>query len=150
MSKKPELPAELKKLVAKVGPAVSPSEVDSYGRIRNIIDESHRIRTIVNAWKLQQTQERGLREKYAFTLIVSFIVQAALINVVFLLVGMEWIKYDPGVAKAFILAVFGELSAMVFFIVKYLFRPGSDKVLELTTSQKPARRKVSRGKKSGD
>lgn len=153
MSKKPELPAPLQDLVDKIGDPVSPSDVDTYAKLKNVLDQSHRVRTIVNAWKKQQDQERDMRGRYAFALIIAMMVQAVIINTIFLLIGCGKLTYEPWTAKVFITAVFAELAAMVFFIVKYLFRPGADKVLELASDPLrpgPSRTTAAKRGKSGD
>jgi hypothetical protein len=131
MPKKPDIPEALRGYVADVGRPVTSSDVDTYGKLRNILDESHRVRTIVNAWKAQQTQDRNMRRKYATILLWAMGVQSVIINSVFFLIGFDRMKVDPWTARTFIRAVFAEIASMVFFIVKYLFRPSTDTVLEL-------------------
>src|ERR1700722_9868247 len=87
ISKKPELPDQLARFVEKVGDPVSFSDVDTYVKLQNVRDQSHRVRTIVNAWKKQQEQERGMRGKYALALIIAMFVQGITINVIFLAIG---------------------------------------------------------------
>jgi len=53
-SSKPQLPENLKGLVADIGRPVSPADVDTYGKLRAIADRSHQIRTIVNACKTER------------------------------------------------------------------------------------------------
>ncbi len=62
----PQLPESLRALVKDTGRPVSTEDIDSYGRLREVQDRSHRVRAIVKAWKDQQTQDRQLREKYAY------------------------------------------------------------------------------------
>ena len=73
--------------------------------------------------------------------------QAVIVNIAFFLIGFGLMKADPGTARVFIIAVFSEIAAMVFFIVKYLFRPGSDEVLKLAGSKPGTRRSAARGKR---
>jgi hypothetical protein len=49
MTKKAELPAKLNELLAKLGDPVSASDLDTYAKLRSVRDQSHRVRTIVNA-----------------------------------------------------------------------------------------------------
>lgn len=131
MPKKTEIPDALRAYVEDLGSPVTSTDVDTYSKLSETLDRSHRIRTIVNAWRAQQSQDRAMRRKYATWLIVAMGVQAIIINAVFFLIGYEVLKVDPWTARSFILAVFGELAAMVYFIVKYLFRPASETVLQL-------------------
>ena len=70
-----------------------------------------------------------MRQKYAKWLLAAMFVQMALVNLAFLAIGFGWIQINPWVANSFILAVFGEISGMVLFIVKYLFPKVSSDVL---------------------
>jgi len=58
----PELPEGLKALVKDIGRPVSTEDVDTFGRLQEIQDRSHRLRAIVKAWKDQQTQDRRMRD----------------------------------------------------------------------------------------
>ncbi|MBI1917274.1 MAG: hypothetical protein HYS12_21450 [Planctomycetes bacterium] len=126
----PQVPDTLKNLVQDVGKPVSSSDVDSYGKLRQIQDRSHQIRTIVKAWKDQQAQDRKMRERYAIYLIVAMGVQALVVNVVFVLMGCGVLSFEAWTAKTFIMSVFAEIAAMVLIVVKYLFTPSSEKVLQ--------------------
>ena len=72
MSKKPELPAKFGQSLEKVGDPVSSSDLDTYARLQNVRDQSHRVRTIVNAWKKQRAHaggaERRFNPRYIFPL----------------------------------------------------------------------------------
>jgi amino acid permease len=125
----PSIP--LPKVVEKVGKPVSPQDVDTYGRLKEIHDHSHRTRTIVGAWKKQQTEERAMRRTYATSLLIALGVQAILVNTIYILVGCKILVFDPWTSRTFIMAVFAEIAAMVFWIVKYLFRQTGNEVLQL-------------------
>lgn len=143
--KKPDIPASLSKYVSDVGPAVTPDDVDTFGKLQDIRDRSHWVRSIVNAWKNQQTQDRAMRKSYATCLMIALAVQIATINVVYILMGCGVLTFDPWTARVFIMAVFAEVAAMVFFIVKYLFRTTGDKVLELAAPPTPKNQDRRRG-----
>src|SRR5438477_13005173 len=95
----PQVSAGLKDLVQDVGKPVSSSDVDSYGKLRQIQDRSHQIRTIVKAWKDQQVQDRNMRERYATYLIVAMAMQALVVNVVFVLMGCGVLTFEAWTAK---------------------------------------------------
>src|SRR5438105_3981457 len=90
----PQVPDTLKNLVQDVGKPVSSSDVDSYGKLRQIQDRSHQIRTIVKAWKDQQVQDRNMRERYATYLIVAMAMQALVVNGVFVLMGCGVLTFE--------------------------------------------------------
>jgi len=132
----PQVPDTLKNLVQDVGKPVSSSDVDSYGKLRQIQDRSHQIRTIVKAWKEQQAQDRKMREHYATYLMAAMGAQALVVNVVFVLMGCGVLSFEAWTAKTFIMSVFAEIAAMVLIVVKYLFTPSSEKVLQFLAGKK--------------
>jgi hypothetical protein len=134
----PQIPDNSKGLVQDVGKPVTLSQVDTFGKLRQIRDRSHQIRTIVKAWKDQQAQDRKMRERYATYLIVAMGLQAITINVVFVLMGCGVLTFEAWTARTFILSVFAEIAAMVLIVVKYLFTPSSDKVLQFLGQKKAA------------
>jgi hypothetical protein len=126
----PQIPDNLKALVQGVGKPVTSSEVDTFGKLRQIRDRSHQIRTIIKAWRDQQAQDRKMRERYATYLILAMGIQAFVVNVVFVLMGCSVLTVEAWTANTFIMAVFAEIAAMVLIVVKYRFTPSSDKVLQ--------------------
>ena len=130
-------PDALKAKVRQVGRPVSAEDIDGYGQLRAIADRSHRLRTIVKAWKDQQTQDRELRGEYARWLLVALAVQAVVVNVAFVLLGCGVLNVDPWTARAFILAVFGEIAALVLVVVRYLFVPPDESILRYLDERKP-------------
>lgn len=115
--------------------------MDSYGKLRQIEDRSHQVRTIVKAWKDQQAQDRKMRERYANYLIAAMGLQALVVNVIFVLIGCAVLNFEPWTARTFIMSVFAEMAAMVLIVVKYLFTPSSDKVLQFLSEKPRMRRK---------
>ncbi len=132
----PQVPDTLKNLVQNVGEPVSSADVDSYGKLRQIEDRSHQVRTIIKAWKDQQAQDRKMRERYANYLIFAMGLQALVMNVIFVLIGCGALTFEPWTARTFIVSVFAEIASMVLIVVKYLFTPSSDKVLQFLSEKK--------------
>lgn len=137
----PKIPDNLKDLVQDVGNPVTSSDVDTFGKLRQIEDRSHQVRTLVKAWKDQQTQDRKMRERYATCLIGAMGVQALVVNVVFVLMGCGVLTFEAWTARTFIMSVFAEIAAMVLIVVKYLFTPSSDRVLQFLDEKKRSIRK---------
>ena len=125
MDKEPELPEALGRHVKQVGKPVTSEEVDSYAKLQGVRDRSHRLRTRVRAWKDQQAQDRQMRERYANLLIWGMGFQVLFVNVVVVLLGCKVLVLEQWTAQTFIVSVFVEITALVFVVVKYLFR-GSD------------------------
>lgn len=63
-------------------------------------------------------------------------VQAPIVNVVFVLMGSNVLTFEAWTARTFIMGVFAEIAAMVLIVVKYLFTPSSDKVLQFLDQKK--------------
>jgi len=72
-----------------------------------------------------------MRRVYANWLMAVMSLQIVVIHVVFVLIGLGILKFEPWTANVFITAVFAEISAMVLLVVKYLFPATTDKILDL-------------------
>jgi len=103
--------------------------VDTYGRLQEIFDKSAKLQRILEAWERQHTEERSMRRTYAKWLLIALFIQAFIVNVAFFAIGFGYLTVSEWVANSFILAVFGEIAAMTFFIIKYLFPKTSADVL---------------------
>ena len=123
------LPDSIREKVVSVGTPVTSDEVDTYRQLQEIRDKSKKLSTILDAWERQHSEERKLRQTYALWLLVGLFVQMVLVNAAFFAIGLKWIQVDKWVANAFILAVFGEIASMTFFVIKYLFPKVSSDVL---------------------
>lgn len=133
----PSVPASLQALVREVSASVTTEEIDTYGKLREIHDKSHRLRVIVKAWNDQQTQDRKLREKFARYLMVALAIQAVLVNVFFLLMGFGLFSVEQWTARLFVALVFGEIAALVLVVVKYLFAPPAESILRYLDRANP-------------
>jgi hypothetical protein len=131
MSKTLNIPDALKNRIIGVGGEVRPEDVDVFGRIREIEDKSYKLRTVLDAWERQQSEERALRQGYAKKILIALFVQMGLVNIAFFAVGFRWIAVEPWVANTFIMAVFGEIAAMALIVIKYLFPAVGSDVLSL-------------------
>lgn len=128
------IPKELLGKVASLGSSVTPGEIDAYDRFRGIEDRSFKLKTFLEAWERQHEEERKLRKKYATRILNALCVQGVLVNISFFAIGFNWIKVEPWVANSFILAVFGEIAGISFFVVKCLFpKPQADVLSNIHT-----------------
>ena len=103
---------------------------DEVNAVRAGADRSHYINEVVQKWSNQQDSDRQLRWVYAGVLIGILLLQVITVNVAFFKIGGGTLKVDEWTARVFIMSVFGELAAMVFFIVKYLFRSTGDDIIK--------------------
>jgi len=124
-----DVPPSLQEKVLSVAASVTSVELDTYGKLREIHDRSAKLRTILEAWERQHSEERRLRQTYAKWLLGGLFVQGLLVNFAFFAIGLHWIVVEQWTANTFILAVFGEIAGMAFFIIKYLFPKVSADVL---------------------
>ncbi len=106
MSTSSDLPKELQALVTDVGRPVTSQDVDAYRQLQRIKDDTLRIRTVLKAWKEEQTQDRNLRDRYAFWLMLGLGVQVVTITTIYILMGLELLKYEVWTANTFIMGVF--------------------------------------------
>ena len=129
MSEDPELPADLGKHVKKMGKPVTSKDVDSYAKLQDVRDQSHRLRTFVRAWKDQQAQDRKMRERYANLLLWGMGIQTAFVNLIVVLIGCKVLVLEQWTGQIFIVSVFAEIAALVLVVTKYLFRGTDDSAL---------------------
>ena len=130
-SGQPDIPSELRRFVETTGSSVSPEEIEPWARFREVEDRSYRLRTLVQTWEHQQREERELRRDYASRLLWMWVVQALVVNLAFVLIGLRILVVDQWVANAFILSVFAELVGMVLIVMRYLFPKDGDSLLNL-------------------
>jgi len=131
MSANPSLSAETKFLVDETENRVTSQDLDVFERVDHLREGRKHHATIISAWKQQQIQDRKMRKKYATWLLIAMSGQILSINLIFLLLGLGGLKYEPWTANTFIMAVFAEVAALVLLVVKYLFPPSTDKILDL-------------------
>ena len=129
------LPA-IQQAVEKVGivndpDPVSSDQIENFGRLQDIQERTKHHRTIIAVWKQQQDQDRKMRKLYANWLIGAMVVQVVAINVIFVLIGRDVLKFESWTANTFVMATFAEISALVLIVVKYLFPTTTDRILDL-------------------
>jgi hypothetical protein len=131
VSESARLPETLRSLVKSIDTPVSSDEIDTYARLRDVEDRSHRVRTILDAWSNQQTHDRNMRQRYASWLAWIMSAQLLVLNVVFVLIGTGTLKLQEWTVNLFVISVFGEIVGLTIIVVKYLFPTTSDKLLDL-------------------
>ena len=131
MKEKPTIPETIRNRVAEIGEPINPQALDSFERLTQISDQSYQLRTIIGAWREQQNSDRKMRGTYATWLLVLVSGQIIFINVVFILLGIGFIKVPEWVASIFIGGVFAEITGLVLIVVKYLFPEGGKPAVDL-------------------
>jgi len=102
---------------------MKPADFKNYINMQKQLDESYKIKVIIDAWKEQQEADRKLRDKYALWLIIFLGFQLIFISVLMVFIGLAKLEYDQWLIKIFISSVFAEIVGMVYVIVRYLFTP---------------------------
>lgn len=125
------LSPQIKAKISEIGSEVTSKDLESYGKLKEIEDRSFRLRKIIDAWEKQHTEERNMRKGFAKAILFALFIQIVSINIAFFLIGFNKIHVEQWVANTFIIAVFTEISAMVFAIVKYLFPEKGNEILQL-------------------
>jgi len=122
-----QIPEELRKLVSQVGDPVTSDQLAIYEKLQGMSDKSYKLRTIVNAWEGQNTEERRMRRGFGIAIIVALFIQIIVINAAFFLIGANKITVTQWVANTFIISVFTEIVSMTLLVLRYLFpKVGSD------------------------
>ena len=128
MPTKPVIPKSVESRVIETSP-IGEKELDAASKYQAAMDKSQKLRALLAAWENQHKEERAMRKQYAKWLLGAMISQLALVNVTVFLVGNGTLTFDPWVVKIFIVSVFGEVAAMTFWVVKFLFPKMSSDVL---------------------
>ena len=131
-----KLSPEIQQAVANIGVASDSDTligegIDNLGKLRGIEERTKHHRTIIKVWKQQQDQDRQIREIYAKWLIGVMVVQVVAINIIFVLIRLSVLEFEPWTANTFVMATFAEISALVLLVVKYLFPTSADRILDL-------------------
>ena len=95
--------------------------VERHERIESVKIRRQKIDLVLDLWKKESDEVKSARKWFAYPLLFALFVQGLLADVVFVLLGLDVLRVDEWTARVFIMSVFAELAAMVFFIVKYLF-----------------------------
>ncbi len=126
-----QFPKSVLEKLSSVSDDVSAEEIDAYAKRLEAEGKIHKLLKVLSIWEKQQDQERALRRQFANALKWALFVQIACINLAFIGIALGWLEVDEWVAKTFIIAVFGEVAAMTFTVVRYLFPDNHSSLLEM-------------------
>ena len=117
--------------VIRIGESVTADDVDTYVKIRDAEDRRYKLRSIVDSWDKQQSEDRKMRKGNALFFLILIAFQVVIINLYVILIGINVVGSNPLVLKVFFIPVLGEIVSMTFIILKYLFPKVSADILEL-------------------
>lgn len=117
--------------VIQIGSEVSTNDIDSYLKLRDAEDKRFKLKTVLDAWSLQQKEDREMRKRYATFFILILVAQIIFINIAFFFIGFGLINVKPTTLNIFIISVFGEIVSMTLVILKYLFPKTGAEIIRL-------------------
>ena len=106
----PESDSPIHRYISSVGTPVTSEDIDSYDRLSRI-----------QAREQGERSDQKLRLIYAGALLVLLTSQIIAVTVFSFLMGFGVINVDRWVTTTFIGGTLGEVSAMAFLVVRYLF-----------------------------
>lgn len=109
----------------------SPETLDVYERQVRITDSSHRLRTMLDAWRDQQSDERSLRSKFAGAMLGAVLLEILIAATALFLLGFGIMKLDQWVANVFFGGVFLQTVGMASVVLRYLFPDKSSGLLDV-------------------
>jgi len=98
-----------------------PEDVDNILRVRYADEHISRLKTVIEAWQVQQEEERKLRQQYAKVLISIVAGEIVIIFLAFFLLGFSLISVEKWMAEIFLVGVLAQSSSLILVVLKYLF-----------------------------
>lgn len=80
---------------------------------------------LVETWKEQQTADRDLKEKYGKWIMAILVIEFIFMGGLLIAIGLGKLTFDEWVINAFIVTTFGQITGVVYLIVKNLFSDGN-------------------------
>jgi len=109
-----------------------PKSIDDIIKVQEATDKSHKLHSLLYSWSTQQTQERRLRKLYAICFASFLGLQLIALNFAFFSIGSKTIVISEPQFNIFFGSMFGEITALVLIITRYLFpKHNETKVLEM-------------------
>jgi hypothetical protein len=126
-----QLPEALQKKIDSLGTEVSPAEIDLVERVHALQNRRLKLQLVLTEWGKQQDSDRRLRERYALVILIALGAQVLLASAVLFLVGFKAMELSDWVASVFFTAVFTEVVAMTYVVLRHLFRPTAAPAIDL-------------------
>lgn len=114
-----------KKMIYEVSPAPV-SSLEDLIKVQEATDKSHKLHSVLESWSEQKTEERKLRKLYALCFVVILGLQILVLNTVLILIGCKVLSISEVQFNVFFVSMFGEITAFVLIVTKYLFPQESD------------------------
>lgn len=119
------------------------SQIPEFRRVRQLTSkdvEAQKMYTLINLaysafddWKNERDQSKQYRVKFLSFLSWIFAVQVLFANAVLAVLLFTEYAIDAWIGSVFFAGVFAKTSAMLFWVVRYLFYKGEDRLLKALT-----------------
>ena len=86
-------------------------------------NKNRKNKAVITGWQEQQKIDKWMRIIYAIIFLAVVISQLVVINIIVFKIGMKKLEFDQWVINIFFVSVFGEITGMMYIIVKYFFLP---------------------------
>lgn len=119
--------------IVSIGAPVTAAEVqvDDLIRVTESRERQLRLQQLLDAWKVQQREERELRQSYAKKLMTLVSIELAFIGVAFVLVAVGVFVVQEWVASVFLVTGLLQSCGLLLVVVKYLFPDRAGDVMRL-------------------
>jgi len=115
---------------------VSSEELDAYQIISEIENRRYVIKLILNAWRAEQKQDRGLKNFYAKRFLYMVALEILFTATLIVLIGLGIMHLSKWTLNIFTTGVISQSVSVVLIIVKYLFPDTKLNILELLRENK--------------
>ena len=95
--------------------------LDDLIKVQEASNRSYVITNTLKEWGKQQNEERKLRKLYSICFIVILSFQILAMNSVLILLASNVLNLDQNQFNVFFISMFGEITALVLIITRYLF-----------------------------
>lgn len=105
--------------------------LDDFLKAQEGSDKSYKLHAILESWEYQTSEERKLRRLYAVCFICILVLQIIFMNILFVIIGCGFLNITEKQFSVFYVSVFGEITAFVLIVTRYLFRQNNDRIAEV-------------------
>lgn len=120
-----QLPPNIADLVGDIEPIsrwdIGTEAVENVAKIAGVQDKRVKLHSVLGIWSEYYRHERKLRKSVAQKVFVALFIEIGCSIAVMACIGFGWMHFNKWVANIFFTTVFGQVSAMAYWIIKSLF-----------------------------
>lgn len=102
----------------------------TYNAMKKTNNDIELNRMVISAWAKEKKEERNQKGKYIDLLAKVFIYTLITLFIVFICIGLGWLKYENETLKMFLTCVYIEIITAFIYILKELFKNSSKDLLK--------------------